>query len=234
MAGQSVKSLKDYFLTTQGITMYRLHSFGQSGNSFKVAFFLQTLGLPWEPVFVDFMNGATRSPEWRDQTNPMGEAPVLDDGDRSLTQSGAILTYLAQKHAPAYLGRTPEDQLEVLRWLLFDNHKFTGYFAPYRFMKAFGPTAPDPAVMAWLRGRMDNAFGIVDKHLATRSFLVGDEPTVADFSMCGYMFYPVEESGYDVAGRFPHIQRWIDRLRQLPGWADPYSVLPGERILPKW
>ncbi len=122
----------------------------------------------------------------------------------------------------------------MLRWLLFDNHKFTSYFATYRFMKAFGPSAPDVAVMTWLRGRLDNAFGIVDKHLATRPYMVGHAPTIADFSLSGYMFYPVEESGYEVAGRYAHIEAWLARLREIPGWASPYDILPGERILPKW
>jgi glutathione S-transferase len=219
---------------SQERAMYRLHSFCQSGNSFKVAFFLQTLGQAWEPVFVDFMNGMTRTPDWREQTNEMGEAPVLQDGERSVTQSGAILTWLAQRHGPQYLGSTEDERLEVLRWLLFDNHKFTGYFAPYRFMKSFAPAAPDAAVMGWLRGRMDNAFGIVDKHLKGRAFMVGSQPTIADFSLCGYMFYPVEESGYDVAAQYPHIDAWRQRLRALTGWADPYAMLPGERIAPRW
>jgi glutathione S-transferase len=121
-----------------------------------------------------------------------------------------------------------------LRWILFDNHKFTSYFASYRFMKAFGPTMPDAAVMAWLRGRMDNAFDIVDKHLAGRHYLVGDAPTIADMSLAGYLFYPVEESGYPVAGRYPHVAAWVERLRALPGWKDPYDLLPGERTPPKW
>lgn len=213
--------------------MYRLHGFCQSGNSYKVAFFLGALGQPWEPVFVDFMHGATRTQEWREQTNAMGEAPVLEDGARRLTQSGVILSYLAKKHG-AYEGATDDDKLEVLRWILFDNHKFTSYFAAYRFMKAFGPSAPDPAVMAWLRGRMDNAFGIVDKQLASTRFIAGDQPTIADFSLSGYLFYPVEESGYEMAERFPHIQAWMGRMRELPGWASPYEILPGERLQPKW
>ncbi|HMA08023.1 MAG TPA: glutathione S-transferase [Ramlibacter sp.] len=213
--------------------MYRLHGFCQSGNSYKVAFFLRALGQPWEPVFVDFMNGVTRTPAWRDQTNPMGEAPVLEDGARRLTQSGVILTYLAKKHGQ-YGGATEDEQLEVLRWILFDNHKFTSYFATYRFMKAFGPSAPEPSVMAWLRGRMDNAFAIVDKQLAATPFITGEKPTIADFSLGGYMFYPVEESGYEVAGRFPHIQAWQARMRALPGWASPYDILPGERLQPRW
>jgi glutathione S-transferase len=213
--------------------MYQLHGFSQSGNTFKVAFLLRALNQAWEAKFVDFMNGVTRTGEWREGTNEMGEVPVLDDGARRLTQSGVILTYLANKHG-AFGGTSEDDRLEVLRWLLFDNHKFTSYFASYRFMKAFGPTAPDPAVMKWLRGRLDNAFGIVDKHLAGRSFLVGSAPTIADMSLCGYLFYPVEESGYEVAERFPNIAAWLERVRKTPGWANPYDILPGEVIAPRW
>jgi glutathione S-transferase len=213
--------------------MYKLHSFCQSGNSFKVAFMLRALNVPWEPIFVDFMHGATRQATWREQANEMGEVPVLEDGARRLTQSGLILSYLAKKHG-AYGGNTEDEQHEVLRWLLFDNHKFTSYLATYRFMKAFGPAAPDPAVMAWLRGRLDGAFAIVDKHLSTQPYMVGSAPTIADFSLSGYLFYPVEESGYEVEQRYPHVAAWLARLRQLPGWASPYDVLPGERMLPKW
>jgi glutathione S-transferase len=214
--------------------MYRLHGFCQSGNTFKVAFMLRALRQPWEAVFVDYMKGnATRDPAWRDGTNEMGEAPVLDDGARRLTQSGAILTYLARKHG-AFGGRNEDEQLEVLRWILFDNHKFTSYFATYRFMKSFGAAAPDPAVMAFLKTRIDGAFGIADKHLATRAYIVGDAPTIADISMCAYLCYPKEESGYDLPAQFPNIAKWLDRVRAIDGWANPYEVLPGERIAPKW
>jgi glutathione S-transferase len=214
--------------------MYRLHGFCQSGNTFKVAFMLRALRQPWEAVFVDYMKGgATRDPAWRGETNEMGEAPVLDDGPKRLTQSGAILTYLARKHG-AFGGQGGDEQLEVLRWILFDNHKFTSYFATYRFMKAFGATAPDPAVMAFLKTRIDGAFGIADKHLATRQYMVGDTPTIADISMCAYLCYPKEESGYDLPAQFPNIAKWLDRVRAIDGWASPYDVLPGERIAPKW
>lgn len=213
--------------------MYPLHGFSQSGNTFKVAFLLRALDQEWEPRFVDFMNGVTRTGEWREDLNEMGEVPVLDDGARRLTQSGVILTYLAHKHG-AFGGASDDDRRDILRWLLFDNHKFTSYFASYRFMKAFGPAAPDQAVMNWLRGRLDNAFGIVDKHLAGRVFMVGEAPTIADISLCGYLFYPVEESGYGVAGRFPNIASWLERVRAVPGWANPYDILPGAIISPKW
>ena len=212
--------------------MYRLHCFSQSGNSFKVAFLLRALRQPWEAVFVDYMNGLTREGSWREQTNEMGEAPVLEDGARKLSQSGAIMTYLARKHG-AFGGRDEDEQLEVLRWLLFDNHKFTSYFATYRFTRSWGATDPDPALMAWLKGRIDGAFGVADKHLATRPFMVGDAPTIADISMSAYLCYPVEESGYDLPAQFPNLAAWLRRVQAIDGYAPPYEVLPGARIPPK-
>jgi glutathione S-transferase len=198
----------------------------------KVAFCLRALHQPYETVFVDFMQGRTREADWRAETNEMGEAPVLDDGPKRLTQSGAILTYLGRKHG-GFGGKDDDEQQEVLRWLFFDNHKFTSYFATYRFLKAFMPAPPDPAVMNWLKGRIDAAFAIVEKHLATRRFIVGDAPTIADMSLSAYLFYPAEESGYALEQSHPNIAAWLGRVREVDGWADPYAILPGERIAPK-
>lgn len=216
--------------------MYQLHGFSQSGNTYKVALLLQALGLPWSAVhvpFEDFAAGVTRTPEWRQDQNAMGEVPILEAGPRRLTQSAAILIHLAEQHR-AFIGETDDDRLEVLRWLFFDNHKFTSYFATWRFMKAFGPAAPDPAVAQWLRGRIDNAFGIVERHLADRPYMVGAAPTIADMSLCGYLYYPADESGYVIAERWPAMGAWLDRLKQLPGWKPPYALLPGPQLPPRW
>jgi len=213
--------------------MMQLHCFAQSGNCFKVAFALRAMELPYESVYVDYMHGQTRDPAWRADANIMGEAPVLDDGPLRLTQSGVILTHLARLSGK-FGGRDEREQQEILRWILFDNHKFTSYFATYRFMKAFGASAPDPAVMAFLKSRIDGAHAIVNQHLATRPFLLGEQPTIADFSLSGYVFFPVEESGIDIAAAHPNLGAWMARLRQLKGWGDPYDVLPGERIAARW
>ncbi|MES3003817.1 MAG: glutathione S-transferase family protein [Pseudomonadota bacterium] len=213
-------------------TTYKLHGFAQSGNCFKVAFLLRTLNQAWEPVFVDYLQGVTKGEGWRGSMNEMGEIPVLEDGSRRLTQSGLMLTYLARKHG-AYGGETEAERDEVLRWLLFDNHKFTSYFATYRFMKALSDEVPDPVVLNWLRGKMDAAFGVVDRHLSDRTFMVGNALTIADISLCGYLSFPVEESGYAIEGRYPHIHAWLSRMKAMPGWADPYDILPGGRPAPK-
>jgi glutathione S-transferase len=64
--------------------------------------------------------------------------------------------------------------------------------------------------------------------------MAGADPTIADFSLCGYVYYPEEESGLELMSRFPNVARWAERVRALPGWAHPYEILPGERIAPKW
>ena len=216
--------------------MYKLHAFAQSGNTYKVALLLQALRQPWTPIhlpFEEFAKGIQRSDAWRQDMNPMGEIPVLEAGDKKLTQSAVIMLFLADKHG-AYGGQSEDERLEVLRWMFFDNHKFTSYFATLRFLKSFSPTAPDPGVMKFLAGRVDNAFGIVEKHLSNRDYVVGSQPTIADLSLCGYLYFPTEESGYDVGKNYPAMARWLERLKALPGWKPPYEMLPGEQIAPRW
>ena len=216
--------------------MYKLHAFAQSGNTYKVALLLQALRQPWTAVhlpFADFAAGIQRSDAWRQDVNPMGEIPVLEVGDKKLTQSAAIMLFLADQHG-AYGGQSADERQDVLRWMFFDNHKFTSYLATLRFMKSFGASAPDPAVAKFLAGRVDNAFGIVEKHLSNREYIVGSQPTIADMSLCGYLYFPPEESGYDIGKSYPAMARWLERLKQLPGWKPPYEMLPGERIAPRW
>ncbi len=75
-----------------------------------------------------------------------------------------------------------------------------------------------------------NTLGIVDKRLEKYPFLVGERPTIADLSLAGYFFYPVEEFGFDVADGRPHIAAWRERIRALPGWAHPYDLMPGHPL----
>jgi glutathione S-transferase len=210
---------------------YKLHCFCQSGNSYKPALYLNCAGLDWQPAFVDYMNGATRDAKWRESVNEMGEAPVLEHKGRRITQSGAILTYLADKTGK-FACASEDQKLEALRWVLFDNHKFTSYLATYRFLRSLAPQAPAPNVLAFLKGRFEAAAAILDKHLSGGTFIAGDKPTIADFSVAGYVYYPIEEHGYDWAKTHPGIHAWTERMRALPGWKGPYELMPGERTKP--
>lgn len=204
---------------------YRLHCFAESGNTYKVALYLNCAGLNWEPIAVDYFNGQTHESGWRDSNNVMGEAPVLEVDGYRLTQSGAILTWLADTTGH-FAGTTKEEQYEALRWILFDNHKFTSYFATYRYLTSLATEPTDPAVLTFLKDRVDKTFEIVDRHLASQSYMVGEQPTIADFSLAGYMFYPKEQHGYDFAADFSNLHAWTERLKTLPGWLSPYDLMP--------
>jgi glutathione S-transferase len=200
---------------------YRLYCVGESGNSYKVALMLALCGCDWEPVNVDYFNGETRTDTYRASLNEFGEVPVLEHRGERLSQSGAILTYLAQQ-LNRFGGRNDREKLEILRWMLFDNHKFTSYFTTLRFLVGLQKSG-DPAVIEFLRGRVLGAFGIVDKHLADRPFLLGDEPTIADFSLVGYQYYD-EPTSID-RDAFPNIKAWAARIAELPGWKGPYELM---------
>jgi glutathione S-transferase len=212
------------------MAQYRLHCFAQSGNAYKAGLMLALCGADWEPVFVDFFKGEVRRPEWRDAVNEMGEVPVLEHGSKRLTQSGVILTYLSRRF-DKFAPQGEDEELETLRWMLFDNHKFTSYFATYRFLYSLAPQPGDPAVMAFLKGRAEGAYAVVEKRLAASPFLVGARPTIADISLAGYVFFDPEEHGFDFTASHPAIHAWKERLKALPGWAAPYDLLPGEKFL---
>jgi len=209
---------------------YRLHGFAESGNCYKVALYLACAGLPFEVVPVAYGAGETRDPAWRENLNEMGEAPVLEaDGER-LTQSGAILTWLAEKTGK-FAPRNDAVRYEALRWILFDNHKFTSYNATHRFMRTFKlPTEPDPGAMAFLKGRLEGAFAVADKHMQGRAFVADELPTIADFSMMGYLFFPADELGFDIETTYPAMHAWKGRIQGLPGWQGPYDLLPSANM----
>ena len=206
---------------------FKLHCFAQSGNAYKCAMMLACCDADWEAVQVDFFNGETRKPEWREVNNVMGEAPVLEHGGRKLTQSGVINIYLS-RHFKKFGPENEDEELEILRWILFDNHKLSGLFGSYRFINVLAPAAPDPAVLAFLKARVDNALAILEKHLERQLFLAADRPTIADFSCGGYIFYPADELTYDFKSSHPNISAWMDRISALPGWKPPYEMMPGE------
>jgi glutathione S-transferase len=208
--------------------MYRLHCFAQSGNCYKAALMLALTGVPWEPVFVDFFKGETRSDRYRREINELGEAPVLDVGGKLISQSGVILDRLARE-TDKFAAQGEDEREECWRWILFDNHKFTSFLASFRFLRSFVKNT-DPAVLAFLKGRAETALAIVDKHLDRRAFLLGEKPTVADISMSGYVFFPPEETGFDVKASYPSIEAWRNRIKALPGWKHPYDLMPGHPL----
>lgn len=97
------------------MAQYRLYCIGASRNSYKLALYLNCAGLDWEPVGIDFASGVQRDAAWRAANNAMGEVPVLEVAGRRMSQSGAILTWLAE--TTGKFAVNPDDRFEALRWM---------------------------------------------------------------------------------------------------------------------
>jgi glutathione S-transferase len=203
----------------------KLYCFGESGHSYKAALALELSGLDWEPVYVDFFGGETRTAEYRETVNEMGECPVLVDGDLILTQSGIIQSYIAEKSGK-FGGASPQEAREILRWVLWDNHKLSSMAGITRFLMNFLPEDKRPKeVIAFNQGRLKSAYDILNKHLEGRNFIVGSGPSNADFTCVGYLYYP-EPFGFS-RSEWPNIDRWLSNISALEGWKAPYDLMPG-------
>jgi len=203
--------------------MMKLHCFGESGNAYKAALTLALADATWEPVFVDFFKGATRSAEFR-ALNVMGEVPVLEDGDIVLTQSGVIQDYISSKTGKLG-GKSAAERRDVLRWMFFDNHKVSGVAGPLRFnMNYLAKDRRNADVNAFLAMRLASALKIMETHLEGRDWLAGEEVTIADFACCGYLYYPEDFTFHRT--EYPNIDRWLDAIAALPGWKHPYDLMP--------
>lgn len=203
----------------------QLYCFGESGNAYKAALALELSGLDWEPVYVDFFAGEARTEAYRRDVNEMGEVPVLVDGETRLSQSGVIQDYVSEKSGK-FGGMDPSQRREILRWVLWDNHKLSSQAGMTRFLMNFLPEEKRPAeIIAFAQGRLKAAYTVLDRHLSDRDWIVGAAPTNADFSCCGYLYYP-EPYGFDRSA-WPRIDRWLDRIAALPGWKAPYDLMPG-------
>jgi len=208
------------------VAEYRLYCFAQSGNAYKVALTLRLAGADWEPRWVDFFNGETRTPEYRSKVNEMGEVPVLEHAGKRLSQSGVILDYLAS-HLGKFGWKDDAQRREILRWILWDNHKLTSYIATLRYMVTLAKVG-EPQVHDFLRARVKSSLVILDLHLKKTPFVVGEEPSIADLSLCGYLYWP-DEFGVTWA-EFPAVASWLERIKALPGWVHPYELMPGHPL----
>ena len=203
----------------------KLYCFGESGHSYKAALALQFAKIDWTPVFVDFFNGEARSDEYRSQINEMGEVPVLVDGDTKLTQSGVIQTYLHSKTGK-HGGTNENEKLEILRWVLWDNHKFSSVVGNTRFLMNFLPQEKRPQpVIDFNLARLKGSYSILEGALTDKNFLVGDSITHADMTCCSYLYYP-EFFGFE-RNEWPNIDRWLENISKITGWQHPYDLMPG-------
>jgi glutathione S-transferase len=133
-----------------------------------------------------------------------------------------ILDYLAEQ-TRKFGPKSEDERREVWRWILFDNHKFTSYLATLRFLITFAKSGETP-VTEFLRRRVINTLKVADEHFARNHFVIGKRATIADFSMCGYLFYG-DELGVAL-DPYTNLLNWLDRIKSLPGWKGPYELMP--------
>jgi glutathione S-transferase len=203
------------------MTSFTLYGRGESGNTYKAALMLNLCGLPWTPHFVNFFDHASKA-EFSSLVNEMGEIPVLEFDGRRLSQSGVILQFLSD-FTGRFGAENDIERLEILRWMLFDNHKFSSYYATLRMMVGLRKSG-ESEVTKFLRMQAENAFAIVEHHLKGRQFIASNRPTIADISMAGYVYF-TEETGIHLES-YPQTHAWARRLSALPGWAHPYDLMP--------
>lgn len=192
----------------------RLHRMPLSGHCHRVELFLSLLGLPVELVEVNMAAGAHKAPAFL-QLNPFGQVPVIQDGDIALTDSNAILVYLASRYAPdadAWLPRDPLQAAAVQRWLSVAAGPLAFGAAVARAIVVFKRTTqPDEAIQ-----RAHSLLAVMEATLQHSDYLAGNRPTLADVANYSYTAHAPE--GRVALDAYPHVRAWLARIEALPGF----------------
>lgn len=190
--------------------MYKLYGMSFSGNCYKVKLLLEQLGLAYEWIEVDMLNGGTRTPQFL-AMNPNGQVPALRlDNGEFLAESNAILCYLADGTRYWPLERVAK--AKTLQWLFFEQYSHEPYIAVARFICKFLPEDhAKRADLPRLRKRGHQALSVMEQHLKTREFFVGDEHTIADIALFAYT-HVARDGGFDMSA-YPAINAWIGRMQ---------------------
>lgn len=195
--------------------MYTAYGMSLSGNCHKVKLLLEQLHLPYRWEEIDIMQGLTRTPEFLAK-NPNGRVPTLEISPGNfLPESNAILCYLADGTQ-----FWPADRLlraQTLQWMFFEQYSHEPYVAVARFICVFLP--PDHARRAELprlHERGYQALQVMEQHLASRKFFVGERYTIADIALFAYT-HVATDGGFDLS-RFGAVTAWLERVSAQPGF----------------
>ena len=186
-----------------------------SGNCYKLKLMCALLGLEHEWVPIDITRGETRADSFL-AINPNGQIPVcVTDNDEVLTESNAILFYLAQ--GSSYWPADGMLQTRVLEWQCFEQYTHEPTIAVARFIKVYQGLPDDRK--AEYESKLKSgyrALDLMENHLKQHDFLVGESCSIADISLFAYT-HVANEGGFDLSS-YTAIQNWITRIRNLPGY----------------
>ncbi|MFT3735155.1 MAG: glutathione S-transferase family protein [Rhodocyclaceae bacterium] len=194
---------------------YTVYGDIQSGNCFKIRLVLDQLGMDYRWQHIDILKQETRTPDFL-RMNPNGKIPVLTLPDGThLFESNAILHYLAEG-SPLL----PADRLlraQVLQWMFFEQYSHEPYVATARYFVRYLGRPPEKAQA--LADKMPGgyrALGVMEQHLATRSFFVGEAYSIADIALYAYT-HVAHEGDFDLAP-YPALRAWLARVAAQPGY----------------
>lgn len=189
----------------------RIHRHALSGHSHRVELFASLAGIAHELVDVDLAAGEHRQEPFL-SLNPFGKVPVVQDGDTVVTDSNAILVYLARKYAPSWVPQDPKGEAEVQKFLSLAAGEI-----------AYGPAAARLVTVFGAGLDADNAksiaatvFDKLEAHLKDRTYLVGNNPTIADVAIYSYTAHAPE--GNVSLDAYPNIRRFLSNVEQLDGF----------------
>lgn len=202
----------------------KLYGHPDSGHAFKVKFCLDSAAIEHQYQKVNiFAERATRPAEFVSRSR-FCEVPLLVDEGHSLIQSNAILVYIARKQG-IYGAQTDVTLQSCLEWLVWEANRIGMCLPQLRADKKFPGSELNAGAREWLLDRYLHDVGVLQSQLGDgRSFILGEELTIADFSLCGYLMY-ADEAEVAVPDK---VAAWITRLRNLDGWGDPYKILNTE------
>jgi glutathione S-transferase len=190
----------------------KLYDLELSGNCYKVRLFAALAKIPLEIVPVDFLSGAHKKSPLV-ELNPKGEIPILQDGETVLSDSQAILVYLAKKYAgEAWLPNEPAHMASVIAWLSTAANEVQNGLSAARLVDKFGYQIDKADTLA----RSARILPIIDTHLASNAWLAMGRPTIADCAVFPYVAL-CPEGGVDLSG-YKHIAQWMQRIKALPNF----------------
>jgi glutathione S-transferase len=194
-------------------------------NPRKACAVARYLGSPVEFIHVDLGKGEHKTPEYL-AINPNGKVPALVDGDLKLWEANAIMCHLASFDGSDLWPRDGRQQTEIIRWLTWNSEHFTRHAGNLYFHFIIKPRfnlgAPDMAEVGEAQGYVRKFGAVLNDHLSGRKYLLGDALTVADFAVA--ITLPYAKQAQIPLDGFAAIERWHDRLNELPAWREPYPT----------
>ncbi|MEP3298713.1 MAG: glutathione S-transferase [Pseudoruegeria sp.] len=198
----------------------RIHGFPLSGHSHRVALFASLAGINHELITVDLGNGAHKKEPFLSM-NPAGQVPVIEDGDTVISDSNAILVYLARKYAPAYMPTDPVGEAEVQKFLTLAAGELAFGPAAARLINVFKA----PLDKDFTHATAAKVLGKLDAHLGGRTWLVGESPTIADVAIYSYTAH-APEGDVSLEG-YTNVRRLLTNIEGLDGFVPMQSTAVG-------